>query len=217
MKIVEKFVSIDGEGPMAGELAVFVRFLGCNLRCSWCDTSYSWEEEHTNEEMTPKEVYTYIKQTNISHVTLTGGEPLIQQGIYELLDILDSDSSLLVHIETNGSVDIKPFKQRYKNIRYILDYKLGESTMTQKMCEKNLDQVGQNDVYKFVVASDADLQQAYQIIKKYNLPCKVYLSAVAEKLSPQQVVNFMIEKQLEGVKLQLQLHKFIWPKESRGV
>lgn len=219
--IVEKFVSIDGEGPMAGSLATFIRFKGCNLRCSWCDTSYSWEATEKSEEMSADGIYSYIKEKKINHVTLTGGEPLIQEGIMDLIKLLSEDKSLLVHIETNGTVDITPFKTVYtsSNLRYIIDYKLPSSTMTKYMEPRNLDVVGENDVYKFVIGSKNDLNKAYELIKKHDLDkkCQVYLSPVTDYIEPSVIVDFMKENLLKDVKLQLQLHKIIWDKNRRGV
>ena len=221
LKVVEKFVSIDGEGPMAGGLATFIRFAGCNLRCSWCDTSYSWEEKEDTEQFTADEIYQYIKQTGVKHVTLTGGEPLIHDGIKELLLLLNQEESLLVHIETNGSIPIQSFQQLFQNdrVRYIVDYKLSDSNMTGKMAMENLMSVTKKDVYKFVIASQNDLLEAKKIIEQYQLDdrCMVYFSPVLGQIDPQVIVEFMKEHQLGNVKLQLQLHKFIWPKESRGV
>ncbi len=219
MRVVEKFVSIDGEGPMAGELAVFIRFEGCNLRCSWCDTDYSWKSTDC-EDLSIDEICEYIKQTGVHHVTLTGGEPLLHQDIDQLLERLSISQDLLIHIETNGSVAISEFKRKYaENIRYIVDYKLPASGMTNNMDIENLESVTSDDVYKFVIASQLDLEKTYEIVREYNLGsrCKVFLSPVMEHINPQEIVEFMKDKRLEGVKLQLQLHKFIWPKECRGV
>lgn len=217
--IIEKFLSIDGEGPTAGELATFIRFQGCNLRCSWCDTAYSFGKEGIKEVLSAEEIYEYIKKNNAVNVTLTGGEPLIQEGIEELLELLDRDESLKVHIETNGSVDIKPFKEKYKNIIYILDYKLPSSKMTNKMKKNNLKSVENKDVYKFVLGNMEDLMVAYNIIKEYDLDkrCLVYLSPVFGQIELQDIVEFMKEKNLNRVKLQVQLHKIVWNKDMRGV
>jgi 7-carboxy-7-deazaguanine synthase len=219
--IVEKFLSIDGEGPTSGELAVFIRFQGCNLRCSWCDTTYSWDKESTNEILSAKEIYDYIKENHVTNVTLTGGEPLIQENIHELLDLLNSDEDLNIHIETNGSIDINPFKKKHKggNISYILDYKLPSSKMTHSMNINNLNMVEKKDVYKFVVGSMEDLQMAYERIIKYDLTskCLVYLSPVSGNIDMQEIVEFMKDKNLNKVRLQVQLHKIIWDKNARGV
>ena len=213
LPVIEKFVSIDGEGPMAGALAVFIRFQGCNLRCKWCDTQYSWEKEPQTEFLTAKEIFDYIKAAGVKHITLTGGEPLLQPEIGNLLELLVKEPEYLVHIETNGSVDIKPFKQTYpsKQIRYILDYKLPDSHMENKMHLENLNQVEMQDVYKFVIASEKDLARAHEIIISHHLmeKCQVYLSPVTTTMEPARLVEFMKEKNLGNLKLQLQLHKII--------
>lgn len=217
MNITEKFLSIDGEGPTSGELAVFVRFCGCNLRCSWCDTVYSFDT--CAETLTPKEIYEYIKSQNVTNVTLTGGEPLIQQGIGELLEILDADAQLCVHVETNGAVNAEEYKDKFKRISFIFDYKLPSSGMTGEMCENNLLIADKNDVYKFVVADDSDLNTAYEIIKKYDLinRTRVYFSPIPDSMEPVKIVELMKDKNLNGARLQLQLHKIVWDKNKRGV
>ena len=221
LPVIEKFVSIDGEGPMAGALAVFIRFQGCNLRCMWCDTQYSWEKEPQTEFLTAKEFFNYIKSTGVKHITLTGGEPLLQAEIGKLLEILIKEPDYLLHIETNGAVDITPFKVDYSSekIRYIVDYKLPDSGMESKMNLENLNKVEKQDAYKFVIASERDLERAYMVIMSYGLMEKwqVYLSPVTDCIKPERLVEFMKEKNLGGLKLQLQLHKMIWDKESRGV
>ena len=219
--IVEKFLSVDGEGPSSGELATFIRFQGCNLRCSWCDTTYSWDKESTLEILNAKEIYNYIKETGATNVTLTGGEPLIQENISELLDILNKDDNLKIHIETNGAIDIEPFKEKHKghNISYIVDFKLPSSNMTSKMNLNNLNVLGKCDVYKFVVGSIEDLQMAYELIIKYDLTskCLVYSSPVSGNIDMQEIVEFMKDNKLNKVRLQTQLHKVIWDKNARGV
>lgn len=219
--IVEKFLSIDGEGPTSGELAVFIRFQGCNLRCSWCDTTYSWDKESISEMLSAKEIYDYITENGVINVTLTGGEPLIQENINKLLALLNSEDKLKIHIETNGAVDIEPFKKKHtgKNISYIVDFKLPSSKMSEKMNLNNLKVVDNNDVYKFVVGSKEDLEMAYDIILKYDLTskCLVYLSPVSGNIDMQEIVDFMKDKKLNKVRLQTQLHKIIWDKNARGV
>lgn len=217
--IIEKFLSVDGEGPTAGRLAAFVRFQGCNLRCRWCDTTYSFSEEQVTEQCTAQEIYDYIKSTGAICVTLTGGEPLIQPDIEAVLALLNADDALDVHIETNGSVDIAPFQQQFPNISFIVDYKLGASGMTDQMCENNLRAVRMRDVYKFVVGSHDDLVQAEAVIREYGLceKTQVFFSPVLGQIEPADIVEFMKENNLNRVRLQIQLHKVIWHPEERGV
>lgn len=218
--IIEKFLSIDGEGPTSGELSTFIRFQGCNLRCSWCDTTYSYDKKNISEVLSAEEIYNYIKENKAVNVTLTGGEPLIQPNIDELLQLLYEDDNLKVHIETNGAVNIEPYKKKYnKNISYIVDYKLPSSNMTNEMNLNNLKIVDKNDVYKFVVGSKEDLLDAHKVIEKYDLTskCLVYLSPVSGKINLQYIVEYMKENKLNSIRLQIQLHKIIWDKDARGV
>ncbi len=220
--VIEKFISIDGEGPTSGELAVFIRFQGCNLRCSYCDTKYSWDEESINniEILSAEEIYDYIKSAKVKNVTLTGGEPLIQKNISSLLELLNNDEDLVVHIETNGSVNIKEFKDKYKNILFILDYKSPSSDMMEQMDKENFNLIDKKDMYKFVIGSKEDVNKALEIIKLYDLQnkCLVYFSPVFDSsLTMEEIVDFMKENNLNNVRLQVQLHKIIWDKEVRGV
>jgi len=223
--IVEIFTSIDGEGPSAGELATFIRFSGCDLRCSWCDTKYSWDGEVKASKMSAEEIYDFIVESGANNVTLTGGEPLIQKGITDLIGLLIEDGMLRIRIETHGGIDIEPFKEKFDmlvapyDLQFIVDFKLPESGMYDKMCWENLESVGRHDTYKFVIASIADLEEAIKIVRKHKLVgrCNVYFSPVADLIEPRFIVEKMIEEKVNGVKLQLQLHKYIWPKEMRGV
>lgn len=219
--IIEKFLSIDGEGPTSGELSTFIRFQGCNLRCSWCDTKYSWSKEEVKEQLTSKEIYKYIKSNNTINVTLTGGEPLIQNNICDLLKILNDDSNIKINIETNGSVNLKKFKENLKgsNISYILDFKLPSSKMTDKMDMDNINLVNKDDVYKFVIGSREDLEYAKTILDSYDLcnKCKVFFSPVLKSIKLDEIVEFMKNNNLNKVKMQVQLHKIIWDKDERGV
>lgn len=217
--IIEQFLSVDGEGPTAGRLAAFVRFQGCNLRCSWCDTTYSFEQENVTAYRTAEEIYKIIKESGASCVTLTGGEPLLQPEIGSLLKILNEDDSLLTHIETNGSVDITPFVEEFPNLCFIVDYKLEGSNMTAQMNENNLTAVRPVDTYKFVVSSLRDLQQATDVIRKNRLceRTQVFFSPVLGKIELAEIVEFMKTERLDKVRLQLQLHKIIWDPAQKGV
>ena len=148
MEVVEKFLSIDGEGPTAGELAVFIRLKGCNLRCSWCDTTYSLEETAQADSATAEELYRYVKSMPAHNVTLTGGEPLLHPGVEELLALLNEDPALQVHVETNGSVDLRWWKKQFPWVSFVVDFKLPESGEMEKMDRGNLRVVDNRDVYK---------------------------------------------------------------------
>lgn len=221
--VAEKFVSINGEGRRAGQLAVFIRFFGCNLRCSYCDTAWAWPDaipaNGPGEQLTNDEIYQYIKQSGVQNVTLTGGEPLRQPHILPLLEQLAADPSLAVEIETNGSQPLGPVLALANRPALTVDYKLPGSGMEAQMRPQDLARLDKQDVVKFVCGSQADLQRAEEVIRRLRLLGRVgvYLSPVWGQIEPAAIVEFMRQKQLNGVNLQLQMHKFIWPPDARGV
>ena len=221
--VIETFTSIDGEGVSSGELAVFIRFAGCNLQCAWCDTRYSWDQTAKPTSMTAYEIRDFVEKSGAINVTLTGGEPLIQSEIGELIELLIANKKLIVRIETNGSVDIRFWKRRFKafgsRVQFVVDYKMPSSGMYDKMHRANLHLIDCYDVFKFVIASQKDLETAIDIVNYSSLHerCHVYFSPVVDELEPKRIVERMVEKKLNGVKVQLQLHKYIWSKEMRGV
>jgi 7-carboxy-7-deazaguanine synthase len=218
-KVVEKFVSINGEGRLCGQLAIFIRFAGCNLNCSYCDTAWANEKNVSYELMSSKDIYEYIKSTQVRNVTLTGGEPLLQQGIIELLEMLAKDQELHVEIETNGSVLLDKFLNIENPPSFTMDYKLPSSNMENRMALDNFYYLASKDTVKFVSGSIEDLEKAKEIINKYNLIDKtsVYLSPVFGEINLNSVVEFMINNKMNGVNLQVQLHKIIWEPSKRGV
>jgi len=123
-KVVEKFISINGEGVFAGQLAVFIRFQGCNLSCSFCDTSWANADNAPYIFMTEHQIYDYIKETGIKNVTLTGGEPLLAPDILTLIQLLATDQFLRIEIETNGSIDLHSFTGISNSPTFTMDYKL---------------------------------------------------------------------------------------------
>ena len=219
MKVVEKFVSINGEGSKAGQLAVFIRFAGCNLDCVYCDTKWANEKDVSYSEMSKEEIYEYIKSTGVRNITVTGGEPLLQDGIYEFLEYLSLDKELSVEIETNGSVDISLFKKIDNTPSFTMDYKLDYSKMENKMFLDNLKKLDKRDVIKFVSGSQKDLEILKNIVEKYNLieRTKVYVSPVFGAIEPSVIVDWMIDNNLNGMNLQIQMHKIIWDPEKKGV
>jgi len=242
MKVVEKFVSINGEGVRAGELAVFIRFKGCNLACSYCDTMWANQKECPFVEMTKEEILDYVNSTGVKNVTLTGGEPLLQEGVGSLIELL-LDSDYRVEIETNGAVDLKPFipagksdsgshealsgSEKYESTRslkgrrpvFTMDYKLPGSKCENRMLHSNFELLDKQDTVKFVSGSIEDLERAKTIIETYDLTnrCHTYLSPVFGSIEPVDMVLFMIKNNMNDVRLQIQLHKVIWDPEKRGV
>lgn len=219
-KVVEKFISVNGEGSLAGQLAVFIRFAGCNLRCSYCDTQWANEEGVKYKEMSENDIYGFIKETAITNVTLTGGEPLLQEGIGRLLCLLATDHRLRVEIETNGSVEFREFSEITPNRPvFTVDYKLGSSGIEHTMKVGNFDCLKPQDTVKFVAGSMKDLETAKHILEKYGLTnkCGVHLSPVFGKIEMTTIVEFMKQNKMNGVRLQPQLHKIIWHPDTRGV
>lgn len=219
MKLVEKFISINGEGSKTGQLALFIRFAGCNLDCIYCDTKWANDKDVLYVEMSKEEIYKYIKDVGIKNVTITGGEPLLQEDIYDLLEYLSLDKDLFVEVETNGSVDILPFKEIKNTPSLTMDYKLPYSKMEGKMYFRNLEILDKRDLVKFVVASQEDLSRTKELIYKYDLiqKTKVYISPVFGVIEPVEIVEWMINNKLNGVNFQMQLHKIIWDPEKKGV
>ncbi len=218
-KVVEKFVSINGEGTRAGELAVFIRMKGCNLDCRYCDTKWANQENASYEIMTEEDIRNYIRDTGVKNVTLTGGEPLFRKDMDVLIDYLLQDKDRVVEIETNGSVNIKEYAEMKNRASFTMDYKLGASGMEEKMCLENFAYLDKRDTVKFVVGSQEDLKRAAEIIEKYALIGKVsvYFSPVFGDIKPEEIVDFMVQNRLNDVRMQLQMHKFIWDPEKRGV
>ena len=218
-KVVEMFVSINGEGTKCGQLAMFVRFQGCNLKCAYCDTAWANEADVPFSWMSADEIYNEIKKSGVRNVTLTGGEPLLREGMEELIEVLLKDQDLEIEVETNGSVSIEPWANIGERLSFTMDYKLPDSGMETKMCLANFQYLQAKDTVKFVAGSIDDLKKAQKVIERHQLQgrCHVYLSPVFGKIEPVQIVEFMKEKQLNQVNLQLQLHKMIWDPNERGV
>ena len=218
-KVVEKFVSINGEARCAGELACFIRFAGCNLNCSYCDTKWANEKNAPYEILSEEEIYGYIKDTNVKNVTLTGGEPLIQDNIKRLITMLSRDKSLRIEVETNGAVDLKEYYDIGDNVTFTVDYKLPKSGMEDKMCMDNFKNIRSTDTVKFVVSDYNDLLKTKEIIDRYELDKKtmVYISACFREIKNEDIVKFMIDNNMNSVRLQLQIHKYIWSPDKKGV
>jgi 7-carboxy-7-deazaguanine synthase len=218
-KVVEKFISVNGEGPLSGQLVVFIRFAGCNLNCSYCDTAWANNEDVFYDLMTSDDIYKHIKSTDIRNVTLTGGEPLLQEGIIELLEVLSKDNSLHVEIETNGSVLLEKYSIKENPPSFTMDYKLPSSNMEDKMNLDNFKYLSDKDTVKFVSGSMTDLQKAKYIIDEYELSDRthVYISPVFGQIDLEDIVEYMKDNKMNGVNLQMQLHKIIWDPNKRGV
>lgn len=222
-KVAEKFISLNGEGKHAGQRAVFIRFAGCNLNCTYCDTAWAIDGSEYILE-TGEELIDYVAQADVERVTLTGGEPMLREGIFDLIVRL-VETNHFVEVETNGAVDLTPYYEMAEELHFkdelefTIDYKCPSSGMEEHMFMQNFERLREWDTVKFVVGSTEDLEKAEQIIREFDLEerCTLFLSPVFGRLEPVQIADFITEKKLNRVKLQLQQHKIIWPPDMRGV
>lgn len=222
-KVVEKFVSINGEGVRSGQPAVFIRFAGCNLNCTYCDTQWANAPDAPYKIETEETIYQFIESTGIHNITLTGGEPLLQPNIEDLIAILLRDEQLRIEIETNGSINLDflmPIKIKFQErLVFTVDYKLPKSGMEEKMITSHFVLLDKEDTVKFVASDIEDLNRAKEIIDKYNLTgkCNVYISPVFGRMNLQEMVQFLIDHKMNKVTMQIQMHKIIWDPNQRGV
>ena len=217
MQVIEIFNSIDGEGIRAGELATFIRLAGCNLRCFYCDTKYALNC-HQGYQISIDDLFKEIKNKAYRNITLTGGEPLNQRESLTLVQRL-CDSGYNVNIETNGSKDIGPFLS-LENCILTMDYKMPYSRQENKMLVDNIEKLRTTDVLKFV-CTESDLPRLKEVLTQYQIKSYIYLSPVFNQIEPKTLVyflknNYKLIKDLK-IKVQLQLHKYIWSPDIRGV
>ena len=210
LRITEIFHSIQGESTHAGRPCVFVRLTGCNLRCRWCDSEYTFTG---GEKMSMDDVVARVKSYGCELVEITGGEPLAQAEAFDLVRRL-CDDGFEVLIETSGSIDIAPVDRRAK---IILDVKCPGSGEVEKNRWSNLDQLREHDEIKFVIADRADYDWARQVIAEKGLAGRTILfSPVWGELDLRPLAEWMLADRVTA-RLQTQLHKHIWGAEARGV
>src|SRR4030067_708075 len=211
MKVCEIFSSIQGESSFAGLPCTFIRLTGCNLRCSYCDTSYAYYE---GQELTADEIIREVQRTGINLVEITGGEPLLQKEVYPLIERL-LDKGYTVLVETNGSQSIKKIA---KKAIVILDIKTPGSGMSKEMDFTNLDYIKSSNEIKFVITNREDYEWSKDIIQKYKLmeKCKLLFSPAFGTLPPENLVKWIIGDKLK-IRFNLQLHKYIFSSEQRGI
>ena len=222
MKIVEIFSSIDGEGIRTGQLCTFIRTFGCNCRCVYCDSMYALEGQDYTEMSIPEIVNKCIELRN-KCITFTGGEPLIHKGAYELIEELIKEG-FEVNVETNGTVDISKFFMDSNNgsVFFTVDYKTPYSGEEDKMFMDNFyKNVGSCDVVKFVCGSKEDLNKMLEVVTEmerrlYVMP-HIFVSPVFGTVEAYELVDFLKEHNLQSVRVQLQLHKYIWEPTLKGV
>jgi len=212
LTINEIFYSIQGEATRAGEPCVFVRLTACDLRCSWCDTAYAFYE---GQKRSIDDVIAEVEGHQCRLVEITGGEPLLQEDVYPLMDSL-LERGYTVMLETGGH---RPIARVPSNVIKIMDVKCPGSGESDRNHWENLDALTPHDEVKFVIKDRADYEFTRQVIARYNLPSRVaavLLSPVHGILDPRILSEWMLADHLQA-RLQLQLHKLIWSPETRGV
>lgn len=211
IKIAELFYSIQGESSFAGYPCFFIRFADCNLRCTYCDTRYTFEEKHP--QLSIDGILAELKKYPGAIVEVTGGEPLLQEGIYPLLKKLLA-AGRTVLLETNGSLSLADVPE---DVVKIMDMKCPGSGMHEQMDFDNFDLLSQKDEIKFVIGSRDDYNWAVQLVSAYSLQNKatVTFSPVTSNLPPATLAGWILEDHL-SVRLRLQLHTIIWPERTRG-
>jgi 7-carboxy-7-deazaguanine synthase len=212
LTINEIFHSIQGESTYAGRPCVFVRLTACDLRCNWCDTPYAF---HEGRKMSVDDVIADVEARGCQTVEVTGGEPLLQPDVYPLMQrLLDSGKTVL--IETGGHRSIANVPA---GVIRIMDVKCPGSGESGKNDWSNFAHLTKSDEVKFVIADRADYEFAKEIVVREKLPARVnavLFSPVHGKLDPKQLSEWVIADRLD-VRVQLQVHKYIWSPDTRGV
>lgn len=211
LKINEIFYSLQGESSSIGVPCVFIRLTYCNLRCSYCDTQYSFFE---GEDLTIHEILKKIASYRCNLIEITGGEPLLQKNVYPLMKIL-CDKGYEVMLETAGHMDIGAVDVRVKRI---VDLKCPSSAEADKNFWPNINYLNGHDEVKFVIGDKRDFDWSKEILNRYRLAekCQVLFSPVFGTLELAQLAGWILQENLP-VRMQLQLHKYIWSPGKRGV
>lgn len=201
MKICETFVSIQGEGLMMGAPTLFIRTSGCNLDCSWCDTKYAFGDGRETDVAQLVEM-----AAGISHVCVTGGEPMLQEELPELLEALISEGKHVV-LETNGSMDVSRLPKD-RNLMISMDIKCPSSGMSERMLASNIAVLGEKDQLKFIIGDDSDFEFATDVLRAYMPGTNVIFSPVGG-MDLRPLAEEVLRRKLE-VRVLPQLHKIIW-------
>ena len=211
IKINEIYLSVQGESTHTGLPCIFIRLTGCNLRCSWCDTAYAF---HEGKNMSIDEILQKVENFGIHLVEITGGEPLMQDNVYTLMKRLIK-KGYKVMLETGGSISLERVP---KDVIKIMDLKCPGSGEQEKNNLDNLKLLAPHDEVKFVILDKKDYEWSRDIIKRYNIneTAHILISPVFDKLELKEIVKWILEDRLP-VRLQTQLHKIIWDKNTIGV
>jgi 7-carboxy-7-deazaguanine synthase len=212
LTVNEIFHSIQGESTHAGERCVFVRLTACDLRCTWCDTPYAFYE---GRKMSVDEVLERVNEHDCPVVELTGGEPLLQQDAYVLMERLLA-SGKTVMVETGGHVSLARVP---REVIKVMDVKCPGSGESHRMNWDNLDRLTPQDEVKFVLKDRADYEYARDVVRTRGLADRVmaiHFSPVHGVLNARDLAGWVLEDRLP-VRVQLQVHKYIWDPQTRGV
>jgi len=212
LTINEIFYSIQGESTRAGEPCVFVRLTACDLRCSWCDTPYAF---HEGRKMSVDEVVASVGGYRCRLVEITGGEPLLQEDVYPLMERLLADGRTVM-LETGGH---RPIGRVPQEVVKIVDVKCPGSGEADRNDWSNLQRLASHDEVKFVIKDRTDYEYARDVVVRLDLPRRaaaILLSPVHGVLDPKTLSEWMLQDSVPA-RLQLQLHKYIWSPETRGV
>ena len=212
LTVNEIFHSIQGESTHAGRPCVFVRLTACDLRCSWCDTPYAF---HEGQKMSVDDVLGRVRDFGCDVVEITGGEPLLQQEVYPLMQRL-LDDGRTVMLETGGHVSVDRVPER---VIRVIDVKCPGSGESEKNHWPNLDQLRPTDEVKFVIKDRTDYEYARGVVATHQLTerCRAVLfSPVHGVQAPRQLAEWVLADRLP-VRVQLQTHKYIWDATTRGV
>lgn len=217
--VSEIFQSIDGEGYHAGYPTVFFRTIGCNLRCSWCDSAYTFNPDSESKWYSISEAIEKVESFGIKHITITGGEPLLEENKIWMTnfihDLLLKD--FMVDIETNGAVSLEYWKAKFGHdkVIFIMDWKAPASKMNKFMIEENLSWLSFDDIVKIVV-TDFDFEEVEKILK-IGTDAEIYISPVFGQVTMSKIPEFILEHKNENVRCQIQMHKIFWNPDKRGV
>ncbi len=210
--VKEIYVSLQGESSHQGKLCTFVRLTGCHLRCTYCDSEFAF---YGGERMRVDEVVEKVKALGAPMVEVTGGEPLLQPGVYPLMEKL-LDAGFTVLLETSGAIDVRLVPPA---VHKIVDLKAPSSGELDRNDYRVLESMNENDELKFVLGDRTDYDWAVKLIRERRLDEKPYgllFSTVFGKLEPRQLAEWIIADRLP-VRFQLQQHKYVWPPDARGV
>jgi 7-carboxy-7-deazaguanine synthase len=210
--LVEIFESIQGETSFSGLPTTFIRLAACNLRCTWCDTTYSFGRGTPWKSV---DIIEHVEKLGSRHICVTGGEPLLQENVHALMQTL-CDKGYIVSLETGGSL---PTNEVDSRVHVILDIKCPNSRMSEKNDWSNLPHLRKQDEVKFVLMNREDYEYAKDICRKFNLYEKaghVLFSPVHGQLNAKELVEWILADRLPA-RLNLQIHKYVWDPLTKGV